>query len=127
MLAQAGIEQRAPLTTLTETIEALRALWSGERTTYRGKTVTLEQVQMELTPVQSHLPITLGTQGPRGLALAGRIAAAENVRAALAHQTNISLGCYCEDETLCHRSVLRELLAERGASIAGGARNQGDG
>lgn len=41
-----------------------------------------------------------------------------DVLAALSHQTNISLGCYCEDETLCHRSVLRELLAERGASIA---------
>ena len=37
--------------------------------------------------------------------------------AALSHQTNISLGCYCEDEEKCHRSVLRELLVERGASI----------
>ncbi|WP_029046681.1 DUF488 domain-containing protein [Cupriavidus sp. amp6] len=38
--------------------------------------------------------------------------------AALSHQTNFSLGCYCEDEAHCHRSVLRELLAERGAKIA---------
>ncbi|MNM84466.1 hypothetical protein D3C81_965560 [compost metagenome] len=37
--------------------------------------------------------------------------------AALSHQTNFSLGCYCEDEARCHRSVLRELLAERGAKI----------
>jgi uncharacterized protein YeaO (DUF488 family) len=37
--------------------------------------------------------------------------------AALSHQTNISLGCYCEDEEKCHRSVLRELLIERGASV----------
>ena len=37
--------------------------------------------------------------------------------AALSHQTNMSLGCYCEDETQCHRSVLRELLMERGAEI----------
>jgi len=37
--------------------------------------------------------------------------------AALSHQTNFSLGCYCEDEKHCHRSVLRELLAERGASF----------
>ncbi|MCO4864952.1 DUF488 family protein [Cupriavidus sp. WGlv3] len=37
--------------------------------------------------------------------------------AALSHQTNFSVGCYCEDETRCHRSVLRELLAERGAVI----------
>jgi uncharacterized protein YeaO (DUF488 family) len=37
--------------------------------------------------------------------------------AALSHQTNFSLGCYCEDENRCHRSVLRELLSERGASL----------
>ncbi len=36
---------------------------------------------------------------------------------ALSHQTNMSLGCYCEDESRCHRSVLRELLKERGASL----------
>ena len=40
-----------------------------------------------------------------------------DVLAALSHQTNFSVGCYCEDETRCHRSVLRELLKERGAAI----------
>jgi len=39
--------------------------------------------------------------------------------AALSHQTNMSLGCYCEKEEKCHRSVLRELLAERGADLIG--------
>lgn len=38
--------------------------------------------------------------------------------AALSHQTNFSVGCYCEDEARCHRSVLRALLAERGAKFA---------
>ena len=38
--------------------------------------------------------------------------------AALSHQTNLSVGCYCEDEAHCHRSVLRELLKERGAKVA---------
>ena len=37
--------------------------------------------------------------------------------AALSHQTQMSVGCYCEDETRCHRSILRELLKERGADI----------
>jgi len=37
--------------------------------------------------------------------------------AALSHQTNFSLGCYCENETRCHRSILKELLAERGATF----------
>ena len=40
------------------------------------------------------------------------------VLAALSHQTNLSLGCYCEDENRCHRSVLRGLLLERGADVA---------
>ena len=41
-----------------------------------------------------------------------------DVLAALSHQTNFSIGCYCEDEARCHRSVLRELLQERGAALA---------
>ncbi len=38
--------------------------------------------------------------------------------AALSHSTDFSVGCYCEDEAHCHRSVLRELLAARGAAFA---------
>jgi uncharacterized protein YeaO (DUF488 family) len=45
---------------------------------------------------------------------AGRVL---DLLAALSHRTNFSLGCYCEKEERCHRSVLRELLAERGASL----------
>lgn len=37
--------------------------------------------------------------------------------AALSKQTNFSVGCYCADEAWCHRSVLREMLAQRGALI----------
>lgn len=37
--------------------------------------------------------------------------------AALSHQTNFSVGCYCEIEPHCHRSVLRKLLAEKGARL----------
>jgi uncharacterized protein YeaO (DUF488 family) len=55
------------------------------------------------------------------------MAAPENKRviellAALSHHANFSVGCYCEDESRCHRSVLRLLLAESGARIerAGG-------
>jgi len=36
---------------------------------------------------------------------------------ALSHDSNFSVGCYCEDESRCHRSVLRELLRDRGAKI----------
>lgn len=37
--------------------------------------------------------------------------------AALSHDAHFSIGCYCENEERCHRSVLRALLAERGARI----------
>jgi len=37
--------------------------------------------------------------------------------AALSHQTNFSVGCYCENEDRCHRCVLRALLAEKGAKL----------
>lgn len=37
--------------------------------------------------------------------------------AALSHATNFSVGCYCERENRCHRSILRSLLEDRGASI----------
>ncbi|HVI89633.1 MAG TPA: DUF488 family protein, partial [Dongiaceae bacterium] len=38
--------------------------------------------------------------------------------AALSHQADFSVGCYCEDEAHCHRSVLRDLLKERKARFA---------
>ncbi len=51
------------------------------------------------------------------------MAAPENSRtiellALLSHQCNFSVGCYCEDERHCHRSVLRDLLAASGAKMA---------
>lgn len=36
---------------------------------------------------------------------------------ALSRQTDFSMGCYCEDEARCHRSVLRALLQEKGATV----------
>jgi uncharacterized protein YeaO (DUF488 family) len=37
--------------------------------------------------------------------------------AALSHQTNFSIGCYCDDESKCHRSILRSLLDKREADL----------
>ena len=39
------------------------------------------------------------------------------VLAALSRQTNFSVGCYCEDESHCHRSLLKQLLIEKGAQV----------
>jgi uncharacterized protein YeaO (DUF488 family) len=38
--------------------------------------------------------------------------------ATFSHSADFSIGCYCEDERRCHRSILRDLLAEHGAGIA---------
>ena len=40
-----------------------------------------------------------------------------DVLAALSHHANFSVGCYCENPARCHRSLLRELLVERGAKL----------
>jgi uncharacterized protein YeaO (DUF488 family) len=40
-----------------------------------------------------------------------------NLLAALSHTADFSVGCYCENEARCHRSVLRDLLAEKGARL----------
>jgi len=40
-----------------------------------------------------------------------------NLLAALSHGTDFSVGCYCENESRCHRSVLRQLLVARGAKV----------
>ena len=41
-----------------------------------------------------------------------------DVLAALSKHADFSVGCYCEDESRCHRSILRQLLAERGAKVS---------
>ena len=40
-----------------------------------------------------------------------------DVLAALSQHANFSVGCYCEDESHCHRSILRALLVEKGAKV----------
>jgi uncharacterized protein YeaO (DUF488 family) len=42
-----------------------------------------------------------------------------DVLAHLSHQAHFSIGCHCEDESRCHRSILRELLRDRGALLEG--------
>lgn len=37
--------------------------------------------------------------------------------AALSHTSNFSVGCYCENQARCHRSILKQLLVERGAAV----------
>ena len=81
---------------LSPDADTVSAAMSGEWTEAKWKKFVATYTREMSTPAASHLLETL---------------------AALSHQTDFSVGCYCEDESRCHRSVLRELLAERGADI----------
>ena len=61
--------------------------------------------------------------GPEVVRAARRVLEAAGARhaidllAVLSHHCHFSVGCYCEDETRCHRCVLRVLLADAGAQM----------
>lgn len=80
-----------------------------------------------LSPTQELVTMVLGSQDAKTWKVFERKFRAEmkhpdasrvlDLLAALSHQTNFSVGCYCENEQRCHRSILRKLLAERGAAV----------
>jgi uncharacterized protein YeaO (DUF488 family) len=81
---------------LSPTAETVSAAMAGEWTEKKWKKFVATYVREMSSPAATHLLRTL---------------------AALSHQTSFSVGCYCEDETRCHRSVLRDLLIAEGARI----------
>jgi len=80
-----------------------------------------------LAPAPQTIKLALGAEAQRQWGAFVRryraeMTAPENSRvldllAALSHEANFSVGCYCEDESRCHRSVLRQLLLDRGAKV----------
>lgn len=80
-----------------------------------------------LAPGPETVKLALHAQGPKQWAAFAKKYRAEMARpeanhalellAALSHHADFSVGCYCEDETRCHRSMLRELLIEKGAKV----------
>jgi uncharacterized protein YeaO (DUF488 family) len=74
---------------------------------------TMKQAQAATTPAQW----TAFTRRYRAEMAAPDNAHAIELLVALSRQTHFSVGCYCENEAHCHRSVLRALLAERGAKF----------
>ncbi len=82
---------------LSPSAAAVSAAMAGEWTEKKWKKFVATYVREMSTPAATHLLQTL---------------------AALSHQTNFSVGCYCEDETRCHRSILRDLLVSDGARIS---------
>jgi uncharacterized protein YeaO (DUF488 family) len=80
-----------------------------------------------LAPSAAIIKLAQGARTPAEWAVFARQYRAEMARpenshaiellAALSHQTNFSVGCYCEDEARCHRSILRALLLAKGARV----------
>ncbi|HEX4798855.1 MAG TPA: DUF488 family protein [Burkholderiales bacterium] len=80
-----------------------------------------------LAPAPETVKLALAAETPRQWAAfvkryRAEMAGPENSRildllAALSREVNFSVGCYCEEESRCHRSVLRQLLLERGAKV----------
>jgi len=80
-----------------------------------------------LAPAPQTIKLALGAEAQRQWGAFVRryraeMASPENSRvldllAALSHEANFSVCCYCEDESRCHRSVLRQLLLDRGAKV----------
>lgn len=74
---------------------------------------TMKLGQAAETPAQW----TAFTKRYRKEMVASEAAQALALLAALSKDSHFSVGCYCEDEAHCHRSVLRELLKEQGAKV----------
>lgn len=83
-----------------------------------------------LSPSQELVTFVLGSEDEKSWKVFERKFRAEmnkpdasrllDLLAVFSHQTNFSVGCYCENENRCHRSILRKLLAERGAEFTPG-------
>jgi uncharacterized protein YeaO (DUF488 family) len=82
---------------LAPSAATVSAAMAGEWSEKKWKKFAATYVREMSTPAATHLLRTL---------------------AALSRQTNFSVGCYCEDSTRCHRSVLRDLLIAEGARVA---------
>jgi alkanesulfonate monooxygenase SsuD/methylene tetrahydromethanopterin reductase-like flavin-dependent oxidoreductase (luciferase family) len=68
-----GLEAIEPAVALAEYVEAIRLLLSGERVSYRGRVVVLEDVGLGFKPVRNRIPLWLAATSATGLRLAGRI------------------------------------------------------
>ncbi|MEM7287940.1 MAG: LLM class flavin-dependent oxidoreductase [Actinomycetota bacterium] len=72
-MAQMGVRPESPVTALTEVLTEVRALLAGERRTFHGRYVTLDDVALAAPP-DPVPPVSAGVRGPRSLAVAGACA-----------------------------------------------------
>ncbi len=68
-----GLEHIDPALTLTEWVQAIRQLLTGENVTFKGQVVKFENVRLSWTPVRRHIPLWIAATSRTGLRLAGKI------------------------------------------------------
>jgi alkanesulfonate monooxygenase SsuD/methylene tetrahydromethanopterin reductase-like flavin-dependent oxidoreductase (luciferase family) len=68
-----GFPPADPPTALTEWVEAIRLVLTGERVSYKGTTVAFEDAQLGWTPLRRRVPLWIAATSATGLRLAGRI------------------------------------------------------
>lgn len=74
-LRQLGLAQSRPLAHLEDTVQIVRRLLAGDTAGYRGRAFTLEPgMRWQFQPVRPEIDVLLGVWGPKGAALAGRVA-----------------------------------------------------
>jgi len=74
ILRRQGLSFDLPLTRMREHIEVVRQLLSGERISYEGQTVSVDNVALDFQPFRSTIPLYLGVTGPKALETAAEIA-----------------------------------------------------
>lgn len=74
LLEKQGLKTGQRLLAMREYVRVVRSLLNGEELTWRGKTVEVKGVKLQVSPVQKRIPIFMGVSGPKMLELAGEIA-----------------------------------------------------
>jgi 5,10-methylenetetrahydromethanopterin reductase len=74
ILRRQGFGFDLPLTRMREHIDVVRRLLSGERVSYEGQTVSVDNVALDFQPIRPNIPLYLGVTGPRALECAAEIA-----------------------------------------------------
>nr|MDO8061679.1 5,10-methylenetetrahydromethanopterin reductase [Candidatus Freyrarchaeum guaymaensis] len=72
-LDQLGVEWKSPLTAVREVVEICRLLWSGETVKYDGKMFKVKNARLSYKPPSDKIPVYIGAQGPKMLALAAEL------------------------------------------------------
>jgi 5,10-methylenetetrahydromethanopterin reductase len=74
ILRRQGFSFDLPLTRMCEHIDVVRALLTGERVSYQGKTIQIENVALDFQPYRPSIPLYLGVTGPKALDTAAQLA-----------------------------------------------------